>query len=51
MIYDNKTSINELKNLLDKIHYHSQIFDLEEKEIYQELIMYICKYGEYQGYY
>jgi hypothetical protein len=51
MIYTQEKSIIELKKLLNKINYHCQIFDLNEKEIYQALIMEICKHGQNKGHY
>lgn len=50
MIYTQEQSIIELKKLLNKINYDSKIFDLEEKEIYQAMIMEICEYGKSKGY-
>lgn len=51
MIYTQEKTIIEIKKLLNKINYDSEIFDLNEKEIYQAMIIEICEYGKSKGYY
>ena len=51
MILDTKQATIELKKLLDKVSYDCEIFDMNEKEILQDLIMTICEYGKNKGYY
>jgi len=51
MIMDNKQATIKLKNLLEKVSYDCEIFEMNEKEILQDLIMTICEYGENKGYY